>query len=314
MRLEWLEDILAIDETGSLSDAAERRNLTQSAFSRRVKVIEDYVGAPLFDRARKPLQLHPATADQRNQIARLADELRQLQADLRQGSHVNRNRVVFASQHALTTSLTPDLLRWVGTRAADYYVRLRSANQDECFGLILSQQADLAFVYRLHGAQHLIEADFIETLVLGQDRLVPVYSAERVRDLNERFEAGEVPLIAYPSDVFLGQVMETSIFPTVRQMARPAPKVETALTLAALELARVGVGVAWVPSSLAQGDLDDKRLVDLSRTLPSAVLDVTAVRLASSSSAAQAFIWEHLASISGRDPRSQGEQQPTGSR
>ena len=299
MRLEWLEDILAIAETGSLSDAAARRNLTQSAFSRRVKVIEDHVGAPLFDRARKPLQLHATTADRCNQIAKLADELRQLQADLRQASPTNRTRVVFASQHALTTSLTPDLLRWVGTRASDYYVRLRSANQDECFGLILSRQADLAFVYRLHGAQHLIEADFIETLVLGQDRLIPVYSAERVSDLNERFGAGEVPLIAYPSDVFLGQVMETSVFPTLRHMARAAPRVETALTLAALELAQVGVGVAWVPSSLAQSDLDDERLVDLSRTLPSAILDVTAVRLAGRSGAAQDFIWDHLASISG---------------
>lgn len=298
MRLEWLEDILAIAETGSLSEAARRRNLTQSAFSRRVKAIEDHVGVPLFDRSRKPLQMHPATADQRPQIARLADELRQLAADLREGGHGNRTRVVFASQHALTTSLTPALLRWIGTRASDYYVRLRSANQDECFGLILSQQADLAFVYRLHGAQHLIEADFIETLVLGQDRLIPVFSAEQAGDLNKSFQSGEVPLIAYPPEVFLGQVMGTRILPALRPMARAAPKAETALTLAALELALVGVGVAWVPSSLAQDHVDDGRLVDLSRTLPSAKLDVTAVRLAVGGGAAQAFIWQHLASIS----------------
>ncbi|MGB3147248.1 MAG: LysR family transcriptional regulator, partial [Paracoccaceae bacterium] len=35
MRLEWLEDILAIAETGSFAVAAERRHRTQSAFSRR---------------------------------------------------------------------------------------------------------------------------------------------------------------------------------------------------------------------------------------------------------------------------------------
>ena len=43
MRLEWLEDILAIAQTGSFSGAAERRNLTQSAFSRRIRQIEDYL-------------------------------------------------------------------------------------------------------------------------------------------------------------------------------------------------------------------------------------------------------------------------------
>ncbi len=41
IRLEWLEDILAVAETGSFSEAAERRHLTQSAFSRRIRNIED---------------------------------------------------------------------------------------------------------------------------------------------------------------------------------------------------------------------------------------------------------------------------------
>jgi DNA-binding transcriptional LysR family regulator len=34
MRLEWLEDILAVMETGSFIRAAEQRLLTQPAFSR----------------------------------------------------------------------------------------------------------------------------------------------------------------------------------------------------------------------------------------------------------------------------------------
>lgn len=41
MCLEWLEDILGVAETGSFSEAAERRHLTQSAFSRRIRNIED---------------------------------------------------------------------------------------------------------------------------------------------------------------------------------------------------------------------------------------------------------------------------------
>lgn len=301
MRLEWLEDILAVAETGSLSEAAERRNLTQSAFSRRVRAIEDYVGVPLFDRGRKPVQMHPTTTEQRDRIAKLADELRQLLTDLRHGSEASGNSVIFASQHALTTSLTPELLRWLGRQAPQVYVRLRSANQDECFGMMLSRQADLAFVYRPQGEKHLIEADFIETLVMGQDRLIPVYSAEDAPRLNERFQAGEVPFITYPRDQFLGQVLEKYVLPSLRRMARASPKVETALTLAALELALVGVGVAWVPSSLAQGDIDDGRLVDLSRTLPIANLDVTAVRVAGSANPSSALMWRHLQAISNSD-------------
>jgi DNA-binding transcriptional LysR family regulator len=40
MRLEWLDDILAVAQTGSFSEAAQKRHLTQSAFSRRIRTIE----------------------------------------------------------------------------------------------------------------------------------------------------------------------------------------------------------------------------------------------------------------------------------
>ncbi|MEM8665677.1 MAG: LysR family transcriptional regulator, partial [Pseudomonadota bacterium] len=44
MRLEWLDDILAIADLGSLKAAAERRHLSQPAFSRRLKLIEESLG------------------------------------------------------------------------------------------------------------------------------------------------------------------------------------------------------------------------------------------------------------------------------
>ena len=110
MRLEWLEDILAVAQTGSFSEAAERRHLTQSAFSRRIGSIESHVGFELFDRSRKPVQLRPTTRDQYDQITRLVADLHQLVTDLRQGDRKASNRIVIASQHALTTALTPALL------------------------------------------------------------------------------------------------------------------------------------------------------------------------------------------------------------
>jgi LysR family transcriptional regulator, hypochlorite-specific transcription factor HypT len=107
MRLEWLEDILAVVDTGSFSDAADRRRLTQSAFSRRMAGIEAYLGVTLFDRSRKPVQLTAPVLAQRDKIARMAQDLRHLTADLRQGDRQAGSRIVLASQHALTTALSP---------------------------------------------------------------------------------------------------------------------------------------------------------------------------------------------------------------
>lgn len=295
MRLEWLEDVIAVAETGSFSEAAERRRLTQSAFSRRIASIEDHLGVELFDRSRKPVQLRPTTDDQRPTILRLASELRQLADDLRRGDRRTSNRIVIASQHALTTSLTPSILKGIQTRGQDIYVRLRSANLDECLALLLSRQADIALTYRMPGEDPALNADYIETITISADRLIPVFSASALPGLRARIHGGEMPYIAYPRDVFLGQAMERLILPTLRGATHPLASVETALTLAALEMAAVSVAVAWVPASLAQARIGAGELADLSDTLPSCALEVTAARLSGSSGPAVDQVWEQLA-------------------
>lgn len=279
MRLEWLEDVLAVAETGSFQEAADRRRLTQSAFSRRIQHIEQQVGVELFDRTRKPVQLLATTADQRDRIARLAEDLRQLVTDLRRGERLASNRIAIASQHALTTSLTPLIVRGIHARNAAAHVRLRSANLDECFSLLLSRQVDIAIVYRLPGQDHPIGQSFVETVAIGTDRLIPVFAAACTDDLNASFASGQLPYISFPPEVFLGGVVDRVILPRLQHATRPVPKAETALTLAALELAAVGVAVAWVPMSLAGKRIADGSLVNLSATLPSCQLEVTSVRL-----------------------------------
>lgn len=294
MRLEWLDDILAVAETGSFQEAADRRHLTQSAFSRRIRQIEDQIGVELFDRTRKPVHLRAATAEQREQMARLAADLRQLVHDLRRGERMAANRITLASQHALTTALTPEIVKGVHARHADTHVRLRSANLDACFALLLSRQADIALVYRLPGQDHPISASFVETAVIGTDRLTPVIAASAVAELHAALAAGELPYVAYPAEVFLGQAVERRVLSAVRSTLRPVPKAETALTLAALELAGVGVGVAWVPGSLARPRVADGILADLSDALPSCDLEVTALRLFGEAGATAKAVWAEI--------------------
>ena len=50
MDIMWLEDFIKLADEGNFSRAAEARNLTQPAFSRRIRALEDWVGATLVDR------------------------------------------------------------------------------------------------------------------------------------------------------------------------------------------------------------------------------------------------------------------------
>jgi len=294
MRLEWLEDILAIAETGSFSGAAERRRLTQSAFSRRIQQIEDYVGVELFDRGHKPIRLQPTALAQREQILLLSAGLRQLLADLRRGERMTSNKVVIACQHSLTTVRIPAILRRLPVQPDGIHVRLRSANLDECTGLLLSRQADVAIIYRLPDETNAFSADYLDVIAIGSDRLIPVFDAPLPGTPTHATDKGEIPYVAYPADVFFGKVMERKILPFLEPGSHYTPKVETALTLAAAEMAATGICLAWVPESLVLDRIASGRLVDLSPVLPSCELQVKAMRLQGQSSPAGAVIWSQL--------------------
>ena len=51
MEVKWLEDFVALATTLNFSRAAEERHVTQSAFSRRIRQLETWLGTTLIDRA-----------------------------------------------------------------------------------------------------------------------------------------------------------------------------------------------------------------------------------------------------------------------
>lgn len=54
---KWLYDFLTLEACRHFSQAAKERNLSQPAFSRRIKALEAAIGVALFDRTTTPLQL-----------------------------------------------------------------------------------------------------------------------------------------------------------------------------------------------------------------------------------------------------------------
>lgn len=294
MRLEWLEDVLAVADTGSFSEAAERRGVTQSAFSRRIRQIEERIGVELFDRSCKPVSLRATTAEHRATMVRLAGELRALQRGLREGAETAGRRITIASQHALTATRAAALIEAVHKSDRRIRVELVSDDLDACFAKLLARSADIAIVYREPGTEHPVRPDFVEVAVLDRDRLIPVLAASAVPSRLSDGRLDGLAYVAYPADVFLGRVLDHTVLRPAGQGDLPTPVAETALTIAALEMARAGVGVAWVPGALARGDLARGKLEDLSDRLPSAPLEVCAVRLRGEARADGELAWMAL--------------------
>ncbi|WP_306152865.1 LysR family transcriptional regulator [Roseovarius sp. MMSF_3281] len=288
MRLDWLEDILAVLDTGSFVRAAERRNLTQSAFTRRIRAIEDSLGAPLFDRSHKPVTLLPAIREQEAQMRRLASDLRALGDSLR-GAALGQDRAIsLACQHAITTTVSPALVRHL-TEATGASVRVRSGNRDECLLMLLSGEVDLVVSYDLAGTDAAPTPAFHDHS-LGQETLRPVCIPAVAQTLHE----GPLPVITYPREVFLGQVMESHVWPRLPTGTHLHRKAETALTLAAYHYALDGIGVAWLPGSLVAQDLEAGTLLDPFGTELQITLETRLLRLRESARDSALEAWDIL--------------------
>ncbi|NCQ23365.1 MAG: LysR family transcriptional regulator [Rhodobacteraceae bacterium CG17_big_fil_post_rev_8_21_14_2_50_63_15] len=284
MRLDWLDDILAVSDSGSLARAAEARHVSQSAFTRRLRAIEDALGAPLFDRRHKPITLLPDIEAHLTEIRTLATQLRHLRDTLTETT--SARGLTLACQHAITTTHSPAIVS-ILTAQGGRAVRVRSDNRDECLLRLLSGEADLALVYAAPDFAPLSLSRAFDRASLGQERLIPVATP--------RFaQQDDLPYIGYPGDVFLGQVMARAILPRVLPSRQLRRRAETALTLAAHEYARRGIGVAWLPAAMVRADLEVSRLISLESTLPALDMDLWMIRLSERADDSWAPDWSRL--------------------
>lgn len=298
MRVDWLEDLVALLDAGSMSEAAAARNISQSAFSRRIQALEDVTGIELTNRDVKPVRPSVVLKAHDEELRRAALGQHQLIKRMQQESRSQRQLVVIASQHSITTSLGPEIIDAV-SNLGKAHVRLRSANLDECHALLMTGQADVSLTYKLPDGPAMSSPELTQELVIAQERLTPVFRKDQAKSLIWKFHAGELDMIAYPADVFLGIAIGSNILPGLERQCRLNIVAETALTTAAMRMSVAGSGVSWVPEVLARHELDNGVLADLREPLGHIDMQLIARRRRDKTEGMLQDIWVNLARMVG---------------
>lgn len=301
--------MLAIAEEPSLTEAAARRHVTQPAFSRRIRAIEAYLGTTLIDRSRRPARPSKSLLELTNRFRDLATHLRRLSHDLAADRRLDRPTVVIACQHALAVSVAPALAKRVHTLLDDATVRLNFGNRDECLWQLMTRKASLLVAYETDSQQLVEDPGLVEKRVFAGERVIPVVAPRSPAARWEPRSGDRLPVVAYPANVFFGQAMVECILPRLTRMARYVRVAETALTLAARQLALAGLGVAWVPESLVHQDLKDRSLTALSSDFGECPMSLAAMRLRTSNSKESNAVWGAFDEQFGREMglRSEGD-------
>ena len=257
MEVRWLEDFMALARTRHFSRAAELQHVSQPTFSRRIKLLEEAMGATLINRQTLPLSLTPAGELFLELCERVTREVRETQdriAALEAEAHA---RISVGSTQGLFSHFYQGWAREVGI-AERLQLNLKATNWvgERFLEALESGECDLVLCYwhpDLPWGDRL-SADKFEWLVLAQEALVPVSVGDDQGQPRFRLPGSEdqpVPLIAYHSRGFLQSAIEAHVS---RQpdTAYLLPLNENTQSASIKALVKQGFGMGWLPRRMTE--------------------------------------------------------------
>lgn len=255
MDLNWLRDFECLARTQNFTRAADERNITQSAFSRRIKALENWVGLPLVNRATYPVQLTDAGVQflpvATEALSRLSDA-RQTLRDADRGEH---RFIRFSVLHTISVNFLANRIEALQHSMADIRTRVISDSLSTCCELLVEGAVDIMLCYTHNAVRLTIDETAFDRKDVLTDRLIPVAATGPARRNGWTLDdpnCSEIPYLAYERTSFLGIVVEHTI-------GRKPFHVETIYVDGLVEAIKrrllAGSGFAWMPETAIQSEL-----------------------------------------------------------
>ncbi|MCT2378618.1 LysR family transcriptional regulator, partial [Pseudomonas aeruginosa] len=111
LRLQHLQLLVSLMETGNLSGTARAAHTTQPGLSKWLKELEEDVGAPLFERHARGLRPTPYGMTLFNHAQRVLTEMERARQNLEAMRSGSGSRVLLGTSPASAPSLVPRALR-----------------------------------------------------------------------------------------------------------------------------------------------------------------------------------------------------------
>lgn len=261
MDLNWLRDFECLARTQNFTRAADERNITQSAFSRRIKALESWVGLPLVNRATYPVQLTDAGLQFLPVATAAMSQLSESRQTLRDADRGEHRFIRFSVLHTISVNFLANRIETLQHSMPDIRTRVISDSLSTCCELLVEGAVDIMLCYTHNAVSLTIDEKAFDRKDLLTDRLIPVAAAEPA--LKNRWDLDapngkDIPYLAYERTSFLGIVVEQTI-------GRKPFHAETIYVDGLVEAIKrrlmAGSGFAWMPETAIQNELANGALV-----------------------------------------------------
>ncbi|MCW8327260.1 LysR substrate-binding domain-containing protein [Photobacterium sp. SDRW27] len=244
---KWLEDFLALADARNFSIAADMRNVTQPAFSRRIKALEHMVGAELIDRSKTPVALTPSGRLFRITARTLMNQMMDGIGQLSDLSKLGGNMVRVAAAHSLATSLVPSLQPKLLAGKHSPLLSVEAIDVDQAIEELHEGGCDLLLAFD----DELLRLPPYQSLQIGQAELLPVCACDAEgKPLYQVSKHKEVPWLAYSPSSYMGRQVEA-----IRDQVNLRAVFLSSMTDLLKVLVLKGQGVAWLPDYSIEEEL-----------------------------------------------------------
>lgn len=254
MILQHLITFCRVVETGGFSRAGELVGLSQPAVTRQVAALESDIGAPLLDRSSRQFRLTPVgelVYERGRRLAAGVEELRDAVSDL---VHHDRGRVAVGFVTSVGLRLLPPVLSEFARLYPSVRVSLKAGRTSDTLERVLQGEVDMAIMTTP------VTHPRLRSIPLQKDPVLLVCSPERKRTLPDPLpleELSRIEMISFqkPSRfrTFVDSILEQhGIYPNVTMEFDSHEAVKM--------MVRIGFGVAMVPQSAVEDDLESGRL------------------------------------------------------
>jgi len=261
LEIRHLKLVAAVAETGSITLAANRLHLTQSALSHQLRDAEEQLGVPLFERRNRWMALTPAGERLLQSARSVIDELTRAEQEIREsnGNGATKGVLRMSTECCTVYHWLPPRLKLFQHKfpAVDFQLVIEAT--DNPFEALLDGKLDLAIVCDP------IRNRKIQYTPLFDDEVVIVVAPEH-RLAARRFaapaELANENLIVYPPKEE-STVLNRFLIPAG---VRPRKMQEVMLTEVIIEMVRGGLGVAALAKWAVAPHLDSGALAGVSLT------------------------------------------------
>ncbi len=237
----------------SFTKAAEELCVTQAAISHQIKLLEDFLGMPLFYRKNRTLELTETGVHYFADISKIFNRLTEATKKILTQNN-DRHLAIAVPQTFGMQWLVPHLTDFHNTHH-NIDLRLNGVDQDE--GFFKNNETDLAIYYGNGDWKHLQVEKLVdgELIILGAPKLLASKPVERIEDLlNHQF----IHIHDYQNWQDMASYLELDGLDLQHGAL-------FSHTIMALQAAKHGQGLVLANRSLAQKEINDGNLI---RVLP----------------------------------------------